>query len=91
MKIGVAIFFAGYFNDNLDVLAQGYYRIGWLRLPPLRQLGPLVFILGISLLSFLIIRELGLAMLIYSLFLCLTYVATGKASYIIFSLEPSLS
>jgi cell division protein FtsW (lipid II flippase) len=86
LKIGVAIFFAGYFNDNLDVLAQGYYRIGWLRLPPLRQLGPLVFILGISLLSFLVIRELGLAMLIYSLFLCLTYVATGKASYIIFSL-----
>jgi cell division protein FtsW (lipid II flippase) len=86
LKIGVAIFFAGYFNDNLDVLAQGYYRIGWLRLPPLRQLGPLVFILGISLLSFLVIRELGLAMLIYGLFLCLTYVATGKASYTTFSL-----
>jgi Bacterial cell division membrane protein len=86
LKIGVAIFFAGYFNDNLDVLAQSYYRIGWLRLPPLRQLGPLVFILGLSLVSFLVIRELGLAMLIYGLFLCLTYVATGKGSYVVSSL-----
>ena len=86
LKIGVAIFFAGYFNDNLDVLAQSYYRIGWLRLPPLRQLGPLVFILGISLLSFLVIRELGLAMLIYGLFLCMTYIATGKGSYTAFNL-----
>ena len=86
LKIGVAIFFAAYLNDNLDVIAQGYYRLGFLRLPPLRQLGPLIFILALSLGSFLIIRELGLAMLIYGLFLCLTYIATNKVSYVVVSL-----
>ncbi|GCE27769.1 cell cycle protein [Dictyobacter alpinus] len=86
LKIGVAIFFAGYLNDNRDILAQGHYRLGPLRLPPLRQLGPLLFMLGIALLSFLVVRDLGLALLVYSLFLCMTYVATGKTSYVIVSL-----
>ncbi|GCF07053.1 FtsW/RodA/SpoVE family cell cycle protein [Dictyobacter arantiisoli] len=86
LKIGVVIFFAGYLNDNRDVLAEGSYRLGPLRLPPLRQLGPMLFMLAIGLLSFLIVRELGLAMLVYSLFLCMTYVGTGKKSYAIVSL-----
>ncbi|GLV59393.1 cell cycle protein [Dictyobacter sp. S3.2.2.5] len=86
LKIGVAIFFAGYLNDNRDILAEGHYRVGPLRLPPLRQLGPMLFMLGIGLLSFLVVRELGLAMLVYSLFLCMTYVATGKKSYVLVSL-----
>jgi cell division protein FtsW (lipid II flippase) len=38
------------------------------------------------LLSFLIVRELGLAMLVYGLFLCITYLGTGKKSYVIVSL-----
>ncbi|BCL80404.1 cell cycle protein [Ktedonobacteria bacterium brp13] len=86
LKIGVAIFFAAYLNDNLDMIARGYYRLGFLRLPPLRQLGPLIFILALSLASFLIIRELGLALLIYGLFLCMTYLATNKFSYVFVSL-----
>ncbi|WP_126628060.1 FtsW/RodA/SpoVE family cell cycle protein [Dictyobacter alpinus] len=86
LKIGVVIFFAGYLNDNRDVLAEGHYRLGPLRLPPLRQLGPMLFMLGIGLLSFLVVRELGLALLVYSLFLCMTYVATGKKSYVLVSL-----
>ncbi|GCE20226.1 FtsW/RodA/SpoVE family cell cycle protein [Dictyobacter kobayashii] len=86
LKIGVVIFFAGYLNDNRDILAEGHYRLGPLRLPPLRQLGPMLFMLGIGLLSFLVVRELGLALLVYSLFLCMTYVATGKKSYVLVSL-----
>jgi cell division protein FtsW (lipid II flippase) len=86
LKIGVVIFFAGYITDNRDILAEGHYRLGPLRLPPLRQLGPMVFMLGIGLLSLLIVRELGLAMLVYGLFLCITYIGTGKKSYAIVSL-----
>src|SRR5262249_7243865 len=86
LKIGLVIFFAAYLNDNRDMLAQGSYRIGWLRLPPLRQLGPLLMMLAMCLLSFLIVRELGLAMLLYGLFLCLTYLATSKFSYVVVSL-----
>jgi cell division protein FtsW (lipid II flippase) len=85
LKIGVVIFFAGYITDNRDILAEGHYRLGPLRLPPLRQLGPMLFMLAIGLLSFLVVRELGLAMLVYSLFLCMTYLGTGKKSYALVS------
>ena len=86
LKIGVVIFFAAYINENRDILAEGHYRLGPLRLPPLRHLGPIIFMLAIGLLSFLIVRELGLAMLVYGLFLCITYMGTGKKSYAIVSL-----
>jgi len=86
LKIGLVIFFAGYLNDNRDMLAQGYFRLGGIKLPPLKQLGPLVLMLGAALMIFLVVRELGLAMLIYSLFLCMTYLATGKMTYVLTSL-----
>src|SRR5581483_10624932 len=75
LKICIIIFFAAYLGENRDVLAQGYLPLGRLRLPPLRQLGPLALMLTLSLLVFLVVRELGLALLIYGLFLSMTYLA----------------
>ena len=86
LKITIVIFFAGYLSENRDILAQGYLRLGGLRLPPLRQLGPLLMMLGISLLLFLIVRDLGLALMIYCLFLCMMYLGSGKLSYVLVSL-----
>jgi cell division protein FtsW (lipid II flippase) len=42
--------------------------------------------LGVALLLFLGVRELGLALLIYGIFLCMIYLGTGKVSYVITSL-----
>jgi cell division protein FtsW (lipid II flippase) len=86
LKVALVIFFAGYLSENRDVFAQGYMRMGRLRLPPFRQLGPLLFMLGIALVVFLIVRELGLAMLLYGLFLCMMYLGSGKISYVLVSL-----
>jgi len=86
LKISIVIFFAGYLSENRDILAQGYLRLGFLRLPPLRQLGPLLMMLGIALLLFLVVRDLGLALLIYCLFLCMMYLGSGKLVYVIVSL-----
>src|SRR6266568_4765505 len=97
LKICIAIFFAAYLSENLDVIAEsnlllGPFRlplfgeIGPFRLPPLRQLGPLALMLGISLVLFLGIRELGLALLIYGIFLAMLYLGSGKMSYVIVSL-----
>lgn len=86
LKICIVIFFAAYLSENRDVLAQGYLRLGRLHLPPLRQLGPLVLMLGLALFIFLVVRELGLALLIYGLFLSMTYLASGKISYVLVSL-----
>jgi cell division protein FtsW (lipid II flippase) len=83
LKIFIVIFFAGYLSENRDILTEGNLRIGPLRLPPLRTLGPILLMLGISLLLFLVIRELGLALLIYGIFLSMIYLGSGKLSYVI--------
>ncbi|GHO45210.1 FtsW/RodA/SpoVE family cell cycle protein [Ktedonospora formicarum] len=86
LKITLVIFFAAYLNDNRDILAKGYLRLGKLRLPPLRQLGPLLTMLGLALMIFLIAKDLGLALLIYSTFLSLTYLASGRLTYVLVAL-----
>ena len=86
LKITIVIFFAGYLSEYRDIFSQGYIRLGSFRLPPLRQMSPLLLMLGMSLLIFLVVRELGLAMLTYSLFLCLFYLASGRLIYVLGSL-----
>src|SRR6266487_280707 len=86
LKITIVIFFAAYLSENRDVFTQGYMRLGRLRLPPLRQLGPLILMLGFSLVIFLVVREQGLALLIYGLFLSMMYLGSGKMSYVLVSL-----
>ncbi|MDQ2887923.1 MAG: FtsW/RodA/SpoVE family cell cycle protein [Chloroflexota bacterium] len=86
LKITIVIFFAAYLSENRDIFTQGYMRLGRLRLPPLRQLGPLIMMLGFSLVIFLVVRELGLALLIYGLFLSMMYLGSGKMSYVLVSM-----
>lgn len=86
LKIFLVIFFAAYLSENFDILSEGNLRVGRLRLPPLAQLGPLALMLGLALLLFLGIRELGLALLIYGIFLCMIYLGTQKISYVVVSL-----
>jgi len=86
LKIFLVIFFAAYLSENIDIVSGGNLRIGPLRLPPFRQLGPLALMLGLALLLFLGVRELGLALLIYGIFLAMIYLGSGKISYVIGSL-----
>ncbi|MGZ3616901.1 MAG: FtsW/RodA/SpoVE family cell cycle protein, partial [Ktedonobacteraceae bacterium] len=83
LKIFIVVFFAGYLSENRDILTEGNLRIGPLRLPPLRTLGPILLMLAISLLLFLVIRELGLALLIYGIFLSMIYLGSGKIFYVL--------
>ncbi|HEY4035575.1 MAG TPA: FtsW/RodA/SpoVE family cell cycle protein [Ktedonobacteraceae bacterium] len=85
LKICIVIFFAAYLSENRDVLAEGGWRIGRLRLPPLRQLGPLALMLFISLILFLVVREMGLALLIYGIFLSMIYLGTNRLMYVLVS------
>src|SRR5579884_1728405 len=83
LKVCLVIFFAGYLSENREMLAAAFYRLGPLKLPPLKHLGPLLAMLGIALLIFVGVRELGLALLIFGLFLSLLYVASNRPMYVI--------
>jgi cell division protein FtsW (lipid II flippase) len=86
LKICIVIFFAAYLSENRDMLAEGGWKIGRLRLPPFRQLGPLALMVFIGLILFLVVRELGLALLIYGTFLSMIYLGTNKFMYVLVSL-----
>ena len=49
----------------------------------LRQLGPLLFMMGLSLLIAVGVRELGLALLIFGTVLSITYAATNRMVYVV--------
>lgn len=85
LKIFIVVFFAAYLSENIDVISESNIRIGSFRLPipPLRQFGPIATMLGLSLLLFLGIRELGLALLIYGIFLSMMYLGSGKIMYVV--------
>ncbi len=86
LKICLVIFFAGYLSENREMLTSGGPRVGPVTLPPIRQMGPLIAMLGVSLLIFVGLRELGLAMLVFGLFIAMLYVASNRADYVIGSL-----
>jgi cell division protein FtsW (lipid II flippase) len=86
LKICLVIFFAGYLSENRELLSSGGLRIGSVTLPPIRQMAPLIAMLGISLLIFVGLRELGLAMLIFGLFIAMLYAASNRLDYVVGSL-----
>ena len=85
LKICLVVFFAGYLSENREMLASASYQLGPIKLPPLKHLGPLLGMLGIALAIFMVVRELGLAILIFGLFLAMLYVASNRPAYVIWS------
>ncbi len=83
LKICLVVFFASYLTDNREVLALGGTRLGPIVFPPVRQLGPLLVMLGLALLIFVGVHELGLAILIFGLFLAMLYTSTNRLSYVV--------
>src|SRR6266496_388679 len=84
LKIFLVIFFAAYLSENIDEFAGDDFRIGSLRLPflpPAKILVTLLIMLGLALVLFLGIRELGLALLVYGIFLCMMYLGSGSIRY----------
>jgi cell division protein FtsW (lipid II flippase) len=86
LKICLVIFFAAYLDENYEILAKGGPKFGPFRLPPAKQLAPLLVMLGLSLLIFVGLRELGLALLIFGIFLSMIYLGSGRLIYIISAL-----
>jgi cell division protein FtsW (lipid II flippase) len=90
LKICIVIFFAAYLSENRDVLAEGGWQLGRLRLPPFRQLGPMALMLFISLMLFLVVREMGLGLLIYGIFVSMIYLGTNKLTYVLTSVAIAI-
>ncbi|MCS7288958.1 MAG: FtsW/RodA/SpoVE family cell cycle protein [Roseiflexus sp.] len=82
LKIVLVIFLASYLNEHREVVAAGY-RLGPLPLPPLPYLVPLIAMWGLAMGLIIAQRDLGAALLLFSIFLAMLYVATGRGWYVI--------
>ncbi|MFE2510835.1 FtsW/RodA/SpoVE family cell cycle protein [Streptomyces naganishii] len=84
VKIMITVFFAGYLTVNRDALALAGRRMLGVRLPPGRQMGPIVTIWAVSLLVLIFERDLGTSLIFFGLFVIMLYLATERTSWVIF-------
>ncbi|MEU2952724.1 FtsW/RodA/SpoVE family cell cycle protein [Streptomyces xanthochromogenes] len=83
VKIMIAVFFAGYLVVHKDSLALTGRKVLGVRLPPGRQLAPILTIWVLSLLVLIFERDLGTSLIFFGLFVVMLYVATERAGWIL--------
>jgi cell division protein FtsW (lipid II flippase) len=81
-KVLIVIFLASYLNAKKELLAMATRRIGPLRLPEPRYLGPLLVAWGVSLAVLFAEKDLGSSLLFFGIFVIMLWAATGRATYI---------
>jgi cell division protein FtsW (lipid II flippase) len=85
-KIAIVIFLAAYLREHRDVLVVGAKRFLGLTFPPLKQMGPLLVIWGLSMVMLVFIRDLGSSLMFFGAFLALIYVATDRFGFVVIGL-----
>lgn len=85
-KVLIVLFLAGYLAENRELLSISNRTVLGIKFPRLRLLYPLFIVWGICLLVVAFERDLGSALLFYTIFLIMLYVATGRVSYVIIGL-----
>ena len=82
-KLALAAFFAGYLVERRELLSQGLWRLGPLRLPAARDLAPVVAAWLLTLAVMGLQNDLGAALLFFTLFVVLLWVATEQARWLV--------
>lgn len=82
-KILLVFFFASYFAANRDLLSTPTQRLGRRNVVPPKVLVPIFAAWGVSIAVLGAENDLGFAILIFALFMCLLWVATGLKSYVV--------
>lgn len=85
-KILILFFLAAYLSDHRQELMLASQKIFFVKFAPVRFIAPLICIWGMALLMFVIERDLGSALLFFSIAVIMTYIATGKKIYVFWAL-----
>lgn len=83
VKIGIAVFFAGYLTLHKDALALASRRVLGFYLPRGRQFGPIAAVWLLSLLVLIFERDLGTSLIFFGLFVIMLYAATERGSWVV--------
>ena len=85
-KALLVFFLAAYLSMHRETLTLARHHLLWLRLPDLRFIAPLLLIWGVAILMFVVARDLGSALLFFGIAIFMTYMATGRLSYVFLAL-----
>lgn len=81
VKLALVAFLASYLDESRDLLASSW-RVGPLSLPPIPYLIPMGVMWAASLLTLVVLNDLGSALLFFGIFLVMLYIATGGMIYV---------
>jgi peptidoglycan glycosyltransferase len=85
-KIALALFFAGYLAENRELIAAGTARLGPLRIPEMRFILPITLAWGFAVAVMVAEKDLGSALLFFTLFTVMMWVATERAVFLVIGL-----
>ena len=83
VKILLVLFLASFLTENRLILAKGTRNFYGFTIPGPQEWGPLVLMWAISLLLLIFQKDLGGALIFFSTFLAMVYVATARIFYTI--------
>jgi len=85
-KVFLCIFFASYFAEKKELLSIPTARLGNRLVIDPRPLIPILFAFGFAMLVIAKEADIGFALLIFTLFMVMLWVTTGRIGYIVFGL-----
>ena len=91
LKVILVVFLAGYLSEYRPLLVEESTKVGPISLPPLPFLAPMAAMWAIALGLVVIQRDLGAALLFFTVFLSLLYAATGRLGYVVLGIALFLA
>jgi cell division protein FtsW (lipid II flippase) len=82
-KVLLVVFMASYLANRRELLAVATRRIGPIRLPEPKYLGPLLLAWSVSLAVLFVEKDLGSSLLFFAIFVAMLWAGTGRASYLV--------
>ncbi|MBP2653051.1 MAG: cell cycle protein [Firmicutes bacterium] len=82
-KLFIVLFLAAYLSERRELLAYATKRLGPLVVPHQRVMAPLLAIWGLAMIILALERDFGAAILYFGTALLMTYLASGRYSYLI--------
>jgi peptidoglycan glycosyltransferase len=85
-KLALALFFAAYLADNAEAIKTGSRRIGRLHVPDVQYLLPITVAWAFAVAVMVAEKDLGSALLFFTLFTVMVWVATGRGIFLLLGL-----
>lgn len=82
-KMFIVLFLAAYLSERRELITLAARHYGPLVLPHPRFIAPLIAVWGMAMMMFILQRDMGAALLYFGIAIIMTYMASGRFSYVI--------